>query len=273
MATRPARTLKRLVVVLALLAPTAVLPGDPAAAAGGPLVSTGSVRLSSLVGPAGSGNIANPEFAQSIEEDHATDGGKPAPRHRRGPSALPAPVAPAGPEAAVTFAGLNHRDNRLANRGNQFSLEPPDQALCVGPSHVLEGVNTVMRVYDKRGGAVSPTIAFNEFFGYPPAIDRRTGTFGAFLTDPVCHFDQASGRFFLAVLTLDQDPTSGSRSARRPTPPGFGTGTPCRYRTTGRKARRTTTATATLPCRRTSPTRQRASVTTRTLVPTATAST
>lgn len=168
------------------------------------------MRLSSLVGPAGSGNIANPEFAQSIEEDHGTDGGKPQPRHRRGPAATPVSVATAGPEAAVTFAGLNHRDNRLANRGNQFSLEPPDQALCVGPSHVLEGVNTVMRVYDKRGGAVSPTIAFNEFFGYPPAIDRRTGTFGAFLTDPVCHFDQASGRFFLAVLTLDQDPTSGN---------------------------------------------------------------
>ena len=210
MAPRPARIVKHLVVVLALFVPTLVFLGfDPAAAAGGPLVSRGSVRLSSLVSPAGSETIANPEFAQSVEEDHATDGGKPPPRHRRGPDAASAPVAPAGPEAAVTFAGLNHRDNRLANGGNQFSSEPPDQALCVGPSHVLEGVNTVMRVYDKSGAPVSPTISFNEFFGYPPAIDRATGTFGAFITDPVCHFDPASGRFFLGVLTLDQDPTTG----------------------------------------------------------------
>ena len=65
----------------------------------------------------------------------------------------------AGPELASTFAGLNHRDNRLANNGNQFSNEPPDQALCVGPSAVVEGVNTVFRVYDKAGAPLSRTIS------------------------------------------------------------------------------------------------------------------
>jgi hypothetical protein len=216
-AARPSHLVKHLAVVVALLAPTLVLApslvilgSDPAAAAGGPLVSRGSVRLSSLLSPVGAAGIADPEFPQAEEEDDdPTDGGSTPPRHRRGPRATPAPVAAAGPEAAVTFAGLNHSDNRLANGGNQFSNEPPDQALCVGPSHVLEGVNTVMRVYDKGGAAVSPTISFNEFFGYAPAIDRDTGVFGAFITDPVCHFDPATGRFFLAVLTLDQDPTTG----------------------------------------------------------------
>jgi hypothetical protein len=42
-----------------------------------------------------------------------------------------ATVAPrvdgSNPSQSLTFAGLNHRNQRLANGGNQFSLEPPDQ--------------------------------------------------------------------------------------------------------------------------------------------------
>ncbi len=41
-------------------------------------------------------------------------------------------VAGSNPELERRFLGLNHRDQRLANGGNQFSLEPPDQGLCVG---------------------------------------------------------------------------------------------------------------------------------------------
>src|ERR1700756_1313908 len=37
-----------------------------------------------------------------------------------------------GPLSVLSsFDGLNHRQNRLANGGRQFSLEPPDQGLCV----------------------------------------------------------------------------------------------------------------------------------------------
>src|SRR5262249_11227349 len=31
-----------------------------------------------------------------------------------------------------SFDGLNFRQQRLANNGNQFSVEPPDQGLCAG---------------------------------------------------------------------------------------------------------------------------------------------
>jgi hypothetical protein len=44
------------------------------------------------------------------------------------------------------FNELTHRDQRLAGTGayanTQFSLEPPDQALCVGNGFVVESVNT-----------------------------------------------------------------------------------------------------------------------------------
>jgi hypothetical protein len=205
------RSLKPVVVALLMLAPSTVaLTGAPAHAAPGDglLVSNGSVRLSSLVTTQGKDGVSDPEFpaGEEGEEGEGEEPGAPA----AGPRVSPGRVRAAGSEVRLTFAGLNHRDNRLANGGNQFSSEPPDQALCVGPNHVLEGVNTVMRVYDKQGNPSSPVISFNEFFGYPPAINRTTGEYGAFITDPVCHFDAATGRYFLVVLTIDQDPETGN---------------------------------------------------------------
>jgi hypothetical protein len=66
-------------------------------------------------------------------------------------------------------------------------------------------------VYDKEGNPASNTISYNEFFNYPPVIDftQDPVVFGAFITDPVCHFDADSGRFFMAVLTLDLDAATG----------------------------------------------------------------
>ena len=202
--------MKRLkyICVVALLGAPVIIESSHAvqAAGGGGLTSAGSVTLSSLVGVSGvDGGISNPETAA----EEGDEGEKAAPNPGPAPQVGGNAVAAAGAEVGVTFAGLNHRDNRLANSGNQFSLEPPDQALCVGPNHVLENVNNVLRVFNKAGAAASPVISFNEFFGYPPAIDRTTGVFGAFITDPICHFDADTGRFFMAVLTLDQDPTSG----------------------------------------------------------------
>jgi hypothetical protein len=195
-------------VAALLAAPVIVEAGQSvqAAGGGGPLSSAGSVTLSNLHGVVGSDALQNPEV-------HAPEGDEGAPDDQPQGGAAPrvraSQIKAAGDELSLTFAGLNHRDNRLANGGNQFSSEPPDQALCVGPNHVLEGVNTVLRVYDKMGHPVTDTLSYNEFFGYKPAINRTTGEFGAFLTDPICHFDPESQRFFMAVLTLDQDPKSG----------------------------------------------------------------
>jgi hypothetical protein len=55
------------------------------------------------------------------------------------------------PQLVRSIDGLNHRDQRTANGGNQFSLEPPDQGLCVDNGFVLETVNDVLRVYDTAG--------------------------------------------------------------------------------------------------------------------------
>ncbi len=115
-----------------------------------------------------------------------------------------------GPKLVKSFDGLNLRDQRLANGGNQFTLEPPDQALCVGNGFVLESVNDVIRVFDKNGTPLTGVVDLNTFYGYPAAINRAKRIFGPSLTDPTCYYDPQVERFFHVVLTLDVDPASGN---------------------------------------------------------------
>jgi hypothetical protein len=115
----------------------------------------------------------------------------------------------AGARLLGSFDGLTMRDQRLANGGNQFSVEPPDQGLCVGNGFVVESVNDVIRVFDGNGKALTGVVDLNTFYGYAAAINRSTGVFGPSLTDPSCYYDPQVNRFFQIILTLDTDPASG----------------------------------------------------------------
>ena len=115
----------------------------------------------------------------------------------------------AGPNLIGGFDGLTMRDQRLANGGNQFSVEPPDQALCTGNGFVLESVNDVIRVDDRSGHALTGVVDLNTFYGYPAAIHRSTGAYGPSLTDPSCYYDPQVNRFFHVILTIDTDPATG----------------------------------------------------------------
>jgi hypothetical protein len=119
-------------------------------------------------------------------------------------------IAASNPELLMSFDGLNHRQNRLASNGNQFSLEPPDQGLCVGNGFVLETINDVMRVFNTAGAPLSSPTALNAFYGYSPSIVRgHPNVFGAFVTDPSCYFDPQKQRWFHTVLTLDTRSNNG----------------------------------------------------------------
>jgi hypothetical protein len=120
--------------------------------------------------------------------------------------------AKSNPELIGSFDGLNLRQQRLANGGNQFTVEPPDQGLCVGNGYVLESTNDVLRVFDASGNPLSGVVDLNTFYNYAPAINRTTGQFGPEITDPTCLFDQATQRWFHVVLTLDRVGTSASLS-------------------------------------------------------------
>jgi hypothetical protein len=136
------------------------------------------------------------------------------------PSAnVPRPATSAVQDATGTpgFNGLNHRDNRLAGTGaytnSQFSLEPPDQALCVNSDFVVESVNTVVRVKSKSGTSLTPPVALNQFFGVAPGVIRTPPvTFGPFLADPKCYWDEDTGAWFLTILSLGRVPATGAFS-------------------------------------------------------------
>lgn len=124
-------------------------------------------------------------------------------------AATPSSIIRGGPKVLSSFDGLNHFAQRTANGGNQFSLEPPDQGLCVGNGHVVEALNDVFRVYDATGTPQTGVEDLNTFFGYPAAFVRPAGPFGPEITDPSCLYDPTTKTFFLVVLTLDVDPASG----------------------------------------------------------------
>lgn len=121
------------------------------------------------------------------------------------------------------FEGLNLYQQRYARGGNQFTVEPPDQGLCVGNGYVVEAVNDVLNVFNTSGQSVLPNntatnvvagfprnvnhaVDLNSFFGYAPAINRSTGVRAQFVTDPSCLYDAATQRFFVVVLTLETHP-------------------------------------------------------------------
>lgn len=109
----------------------------------------------------------------------------------------------ANPTLGSSFNGLNFFQQRFANGGNQFSVEPPDQGLCVGNGKVVEVVNSVYQVFDTNGNSLKGPVDINHLFGYPDAINRATGEIGPDTFDPSCLFDAQTNTFFIVASTLD----------------------------------------------------------------------
>ena len=214
---------------------------------------TGSPQTGGFT-PSGAGDVTQAEFPG--QEDEA-DGPGPYPGTIVNRSLSPVPATASRSTAArrpsrtrtfnTGFEGLNLYQQRYARGGNQFSVEPPDQALCAGNGYVLEAVNDVLNVFNTPGQSVLPdntatnivggfprnvnhAVDLNSFYGYPPAINRTTGVRGQFVTDPTLPLRRGDA----ALLRRRPDAgdasddrrvhtastTSTSRSARRPNPTG-----------------------------------------------------
>ncbi len=105
-----------------------------------------------------------------------------------------------------SFNGLTQMDQRDANQGNQFTIEPPNPSIAVADGYVLEGVNNAIQVYDAAGHALLPAVlATNELFDLAPAYDRNTGFYGPFPTDMRVFYDPDIQRWFVLQRAQDED--------------------------------------------------------------------
>jgi hypothetical protein len=193
-----------------------------------PRAATGSPATGQYT-PSGSGDATDAEFPGQLDGEEGVDayhgvidrslsGGA-----GHGGSAKSAAKAKSNPTFVTGFEGLNLYQQRYARGGNQFTVEPPDQGMCVGNGYIIEAVNAVLNVFNTSGQSVLPdntatnivggfprnvnhAVDINSFYGYAPAINRTTGVRGPFVTDPSCLYDAATQRFFVVVLTLETFP-------------------------------------------------------------------
>ena len=214
----------RLLVAGALCAVSAMVFGSLASASGSqiPKTGTGIARTGSF----GQGT-AGEEFAFDDEDGPDAYNGtiSLSSGSGGGPTISGATKAKSNPSVNTSFEGLNFYQQRYARGGNQFSIEPPDQGLCVGNGFELEVINDVVNIYNGSGASVLPdntatnivsgfprnvnhAVDLNSFYGYPPAVNRSTGVQGPELTDPSCLYDAATQRWFMVVLTLDRNPNN-----------------------------------------------------------------
>jgi hypothetical protein len=174
------------------------------------------------LGPNITGGVENDLVMSRSHQGHSAASVRPnTSTTAAGPSAAAAATIPVvSPQrlvgagtGATGFPGLSHFDQRFAGSGNfantQFSNEPPDQGLCVGNGFVVEAVNNAIAVYTVAGNRVGGPKALSQFFNLAPEIIRPAGPFGQFLSDPKCHFDTATKRWFVTELEIDTDPKTG----------------------------------------------------------------
>ena len=213
-----------------------VMPTSVAAASGAarqiPKAGMGSPQTGEYT-PSGDGDVTQAEFPGQADSESGPDAypGSIVDRSLssgtgHGASVAGIKKAKSNPQFKFGFEGLNFYQQRYARGGNQFSVEPPDQALCVGNGYELEAVNDVLNIFNASGQSALPdntatnivagfprnvnhAVDLNSFYGYAPAINRTTGVRGPFVTDPTCLYDAATQRFFVVVLTLETTP-SGS---------------------------------------------------------------
>src|SRR5919198_4810279 len=100
-----------------------------------PVSGTGSAQTGDFT-PSGAGDVTQDEFPTGDESAEGPDpydgtisfsngvGG--------GPSVNSGKKAKSNPTFNFGFQGLNFYQQRYARGGNQFSVEPPDQGMCVG---------------------------------------------------------------------------------------------------------------------------------------------
>jgi len=114
-------------------------------------------------------------------------------------SVAPTPLAGwLGPRSPTRSQTMPQIGGSLTGLSNPGTIEPADVQLGVGPTDVVEMVNSSVEIWSKTG-KVEAQQSLGQYFT-SAASDRRADA----MTDPRVLYDQQSGRWFASVLDLTQ---------------------------------------------------------------------
>jgi hypothetical protein len=110
-------------------------------------------------------------------------------------------VTPNTPTATKNFSGMADSGVICSYFGS--GCQPPDMALATSNQWVLQHVNTSVAVYDTSGN-IQPGWPKNsqQFFGVPNPPNNCDPA-GPFLSDPRAFYDPNTGRFWTAILQVE----------------------------------------------------------------------
>jgi hypothetical protein len=120
------------------------------------------------------------------------------------PTIATTPLAPAASTVVTGFDGVDE---------SSTYADPPDGAIAVSGTYIVEAVNDAMSIWTKSydaGGnlsAVSTAISaadLNIFFGNNPNCYSAANDFFGLVSDPSLDYDAAHDRFFLSMISFDQ---------------------------------------------------------------------
>ena len=218
---------KRLLTTLAVAGLLAGIVFVGPAAASGATNSTRNASPSTIAATATSGRLDKPKKKATINVSTLKPGK--SQKHVRKPKGSedeePPPIAP-GPTVptlttgrssasvggSVVSGGLGAAILSGNAAGGEIQLEqidgptfdnstPPDNGFSIGPSHIVQFVNTTGHIYD-RTAAHTQVSSFNlsTFFGAPVSPGNISQPA---YSDPRVVYDKASGRWFAAILIFD----------------------------------------------------------------------
>ncbi len=130
-----------------------------------------------------------------------------APRLGSQTALSPSPLVSSALAPAALVTGFDGIDQ------NATFADPPDGAIAVGPTHVVEAVNNALSVwtksYDQTGrlSAITQTVSatdLNLFLGQNPDCLSGANNFFGLVSDPSLDYDVARDRFMVSMISFDQ---------------------------------------------------------------------
>lgn len=156
-----------------------------------------SERVSTFVAQNKSKSSAKPRVLAVGDVGDDSRNSNAADRHDTDAAIARTSVAPM-PPPSLSFDGLSNFDNIPVY--DAFLL-PPDTIGDVGPNHYVQAVNSLVRIFDKNGNALTPPFRMSQLFA---SLGTTCSTFDS--GEPVVLYDTLADRWLLSQYCYNAPP-------------------------------------------------------------------